>query len=39
MKPELPKRTAALRAPLASAALPWGEIFILFAILAVLTLG
>ncbi|MEN9409400.1 MAG: hypothetical protein RL216_1374 [Pseudomonadota bacterium] len=39
MKPHLPRRPAVLRAPLASATLPWGEVFVLFAILAILTLA
>jgi hypothetical protein len=40
MKPQqTPRLAAAIRAPLASAALPWGEIFLCLAILAILTIG
>jgi len=39
MKQQPPHLPAATRAPLAGAALPWGELFLLCAILAILTIG
>ena len=39
MKPQPPLLPAALRAPLAGVTLPWGELLLLAAILAVLTIG